>query len=39
MKKKGSIMNSFLSDNKNKLETRVEILNDIEKKNLDLVKI
>ena len=39
MKKKGSIMNSFLSDNKNKLETRAEILNDIEKKNLDLVKI
>lgn len=39
MKKKDSIMNSFLSDNKNKLETRAEILNDIEKKNLDLVKI
>ena len=39
MKKKGSIMNSFLSDNKNKLETRAEILSDVEKKNLDLVKI
>ena len=32
-------MNSFLSDNRNKCETKAEILNDIEKKNLDLVKI
>lgn len=39
MKKKGSIMNSFLSDNRNKCETKAEILSDIEKKNLDLAKI
>lgn len=32
-------MNSFLSDNRNKCETKAEILSDIEKKNLDLAKI
>lgn len=32
-------MNSFLSDNKNKIETKAEMLNDIEKRNLDLAKI